>query len=129
VWEIPAAGGPHSVVPLPNGNIVISCADRPGGSRVFEVDQAGRTVWQVQDDELPGISLKFMAGLQRLPNGNTLMANWLGHNQFGTAPHLVEVTPEKQVVWSFANHVAMRTISSVQLLDVPGNAVRGEVFH
>ena len=78
---------------LPNGNTLIACADGPGGSRVFEVDPGGKTVWQVQGNELPGVSLKFMAGLQRLPNGNTVMANWLGHNQIGTAPDLIEVTP------------------------------------
>ena len=118
IREIPAVGGPHSAVRLPNGNTLISCADRPGGSRVFEVETNGQTVWQVQGNELPGISLKFMAGLQRLPNGNTIMANWLGHNQFGQAPHLIEVTPDKKVVWTFADHKTMRTISNVQLLDL-----------
>ena len=129
VREIPAAGGPHSVVRLPNGNTLISCGDRKGGSRVFEVDTAGKTIWQVQGDELPGVSLKFMAGLQRLPNGNTVMANWLGHNQFGKAPHLIEITPDKRVVWTFADHQTMRTISSVQLLDVPADAPGGRILH
>jgi hypothetical protein len=129
VREIPAAGGPHSVIRLPNGNTLIACADGKGGSRVFEVDKEGKPVWQVQGEELPGISLKFMAGLQRLPNGNTVMANWLGHNQFGKAPHLIEVTPDKQVVWTFTDHQTMRTVSSVQLLDVPGDVVRGEILH
>jgi hypothetical protein len=122
VREIPAAGGPHSVIRLPNGNTLIACADRKDGSKVFEVDAEGRTVWQVQGDELPGISLKFMAGLQRLPNGNTVMANWLGHNQFGKAPHLIEVTPDKKVVWTFSDHQTMKTISSVQLLDEDARA-------
>lgn len=119
VFEIPAAGGPHSVVRLPNGHTLISCGDLPGGNRVFEADATGKTVWQVQGDELPGISLKFMAGLQRLPNGNTVMCNWLGHGQFGRAPHLIEVTPDKRIVWTFADHVAFKTISSVQLLKAP----------
>ena len=88
---------------------------------MFEVDKAGKTVWQVQGGDLPGISLKFMAGFQRLPNGNTVMANWLGHGQFGKAPHLIEITPDKRVVWTFADHQTMRTISSVQLLDVKGD--------
>ena len=44
---------------------------------------------QVQGDELPGVSLKFVAGLQRLPNGNTVVCNWLGHGNLGKAPHLV----------------------------------------
>ncbi len=127
--DIPAIGGPHSAVRLPNGNTLIACGDRKDGSRVFEVDRDGKVVWQVQGDELPGISLKFMAGLQRLPNGNTVMANWLGHGQLGKAPHLIEVTPDKQVVWTFADHQTMKTISSVQLLDVPGEVTRGAIAH
>ena len=129
VRAIPAAGGPHSVVRLPNGNTLITCGDQKGGSRVFEVDADGKTVWQVQGEELPGISLKFIAGVQRLPNGNTVICNWLGHGQFGKAPHLIEITPDKRVVWTFADHQTMRTISSVQLLDVKGDAVRGDVMH
>jgi hypothetical protein len=120
VREIPAAGGPHSAVRLPNGNTLISCADGPGGSRVFEVDAAGKIVWQVQGDELPGVSLRFMAGLERLPNGDTLMANWLGHrNQFGQTADLIEVTPDKRVVWKFSGGREIKTISSALVLDAP----------
>jgi hypothetical protein len=130
VWEVAAPGGPHSVVRLPDGNTLIASADSGGATpRVFEVAREGKTVWEVRGDELPGISLKFMAGLQRLPNGNTVMCNWLGHNQFGKAPHIIEVTRSKQVVWTFADHQAMRTVSSVQLLDVPGDATKGTVLH
>lgn len=126
---IPAVGGPHSVVRVPNGHTLISCGDQTGGSRVFEVDEAGNTVWEVKANELPGVSLKFVAGLQRLPNGNTVICNWLGHGQFGKAPHLVEVTPDKRVIWSFADHELMKTISSVQLLDVKRDVTHGEIFH
>jgi hypothetical protein len=129
VRSIPAAGGPHSVARLPNGNTLISCGDMPGGARVFEVNPAGETVWQVQGDELSGISLKFIAGFQRLPNGNTVICNWLGHGQFGKAPHLVEVTSDKKVAWTFENHTLLRTISNVQILDIPGDALRGEIPH
>jgi hypothetical protein len=83
----------------------------------------------VQEGDLPGISLKFLAGIQRLPNGNTVVANWLGHGQFGKAPHLVEVTPDKRVAWTFADHQTMRTIASLQMLDVPGDAIRGQLWH
>lgn len=120
VLTIPAAGGPHSVARLPDGNTLVTCGDQAGGSRVFEADPAGKTVWEVKGDELPGISLKFIAGVQRLPNGNTVICNWLGHGQFGKAPHLIEITRDKRVVWSFADHATMKTISSVQLLDLPG---------
>ncbi|MDD4869868.1 MAG: hypothetical protein PHR77_04850 [Kiritimatiellae bacterium] len=129
VREIPAVGGPHSAIRLPNGNTLIACGDRKDGSRVFEVDKEGKTVWEVKGDELPGISLKFMAGLQRLPNGNTVMSNWLGHGQFGKSPHVIEVTPDKKVVWTFADHKTMRTVSSLQMLDVPGDVTKGEIIH
>lgn len=129
VRSIPAPGGPHSVVRLPNGNTLISCADQKARAGAIEVDPAGKVVWEVWGDELPGISLKFIAGIQRLPNGNTVLCNWLGHGQLGKAPHLIEVMPQKQVVWTFADHQMMRTISNVQLLDVKGDALRGEVLH
>lgn len=130
VREIPAPGGPHSAIRLPSGNTLIACADHPSGQpRVFEVDPEGNTVWSVESRDLPGISLRFMTGLQRLPNGNTVMTNWLGHGHFGDAPQIIEITPGKRVVWTYAHHGDFRTISSVQLADVPGDATRGEIWH
>ncbi|MBI3853934.1 MAG: hypothetical protein HY298_27220 [Verrucomicrobia bacterium] len=128
--EIPAAGGPHSVVRLPNGHTLIACGDLvKDGARVFEVGADGRTVWEIKSRDLPDISLKLMTGLHRLPNSNTVMSNWQGHGQFGSGPHVIEVTPQKQVVWSFADHKTMKTVSSLQVLDVPGDATKGEVWH
>ena len=130
IREIAAPGGPHTAIRLPNGNTLISCADHPNASaHVFEVNAQGRIVWSVGPHELPGIEFKFMTGMQRLPNGNTVLTNWLGHNHFGEAPHVIEVTPDKRVVWSFANFSDFRTISSIQLLDVPGDVTRGEILH
>jgi len=121
VREIPAPGGPHSAFRLPNGNTLIACGDKvKDGAKVIEVSPDGKIVWSVTSDDLPGISLKFMTGLQRLPNGNTVMSNWLGHGNLGQAPHLIEVTRDKEVVWTFEDHKTMKTISSIFLLDVPG---------
>jgi hypothetical protein len=129
VRSIPAQGGPHSAARLPNGNTVITCGDRPGGARVFEVDPAGRVVWQVQGDDLPGISLKFIAGFHRLPNGNTVIANWLGRGNFGQAPHVIEISPERRVVWSFSDHQRLRTVSSVVMLAAQGDPMAGVIWH
>lgn len=131
VREIKATGAPHSVVRLANGNTLIACGDRPGGSRVFEVDPDGKTVWEVSNADLKdiGIGLTFMAGFQRLPNGNTVMSNWLGHGKFGKAPHVIEVTPDKKIVWTFADHATMKTVSSIQLLDVPGDVTKNQIMH
>jgi hypothetical protein len=130
VMNIPASSGPHSVIRLPNGNTLIACGDFiKDGAHVFEADPNGKTVWEIKSNELPGISLKLMTGMQRLPTGNTVMSNWLGHGQFGKAPHLIEVTPDKKVVWTFADHQAVKTVTSIQLLDVPGDATKGEIIH
>jgi len=129
VWEVAAPGGAHTAVRLPNGNTLISCGDAAGDSaKVFEVNKAGDTVWEVTSADLPGITLRFIAGVERLPNGNTVMCNWLGHGHLGEGPHLIEVTPEKKVVWTFADHQTMKTISAVQVLDVPGDAIEGTVL-
>ena len=42
---------------------------------------------------------------------------------------MIEVTRNKKVVWTFADHETMKTISSLQLLDIPGDASKGEVDH
>jgi hypothetical protein len=130
VREIAAPGGPHSAIRLPDGNTLIACGDRGKQlPQLFEVDPQGDTVWQVTSDDLPGIRLAFMTGLQRLPNGNTVMTNWLGHGRLGTAPHIIEVTPQKKVVWTFSDHQTMKTIATIQLLDVPGDVTQGEILH
>ena len=129
VREIAAPGGPHSVARLPNGNTLIACADKPKGSRVFEVDPAGVITWEIRGDELPGVANKFMSGFQRLANGNTVLTDWLGHGKFGQAPHVFEVTADKRVVWSFSDHEHLRTVSSIQLLDYPGDSTKFEILH
>lgn len=128
VLDIPVPGGAHSCLRLPNGNTLIAVTDKKKDARVIEVDAAGKTVWEVGSKDI-GIDLWFMTGLQRLPNGNTVMTNWLGHGHIGKAPHIIEVTKDKQVVWTFADHQTFKTIASIQVLDVPGDAIKGEVWH
>ncbi len=73
VREFQAPGGPHSVVRLTNGNTLISLADKRKDAKVVEYDKDGKLVWEVSNKDLPGEPLKFVAGLHRLPNGNTVM--------------------------------------------------------
>lgn len=128
-WEVAAPGGPHSMVRLPDGHTLIATGDKQKDPRLIEVDTDGKVVWELSNRDLPGEPLRFLSGFQRLPNGNTLISNWLGHGQFGKAPHLLEVTPDKQVVWTYENHTDFRTIASVMVLDENGNAPSETPLH
>jgi hypothetical protein len=75
VMEIPVLGCPHSVIRLPRGNTIIACSDHNGDPQNVEVDKKGTIVWQLSKNELPGIELKFMTGMQYLPNDNLLLTN------------------------------------------------------
>lgn len=129
VWTFKAPGGvTHSAVRLANGNTLIACGDG-GEPGLIEVNPEGRTVWQVTNADLPGRPLAFLTGFQKLPNGNVLISNWLGHGKFGKAPHLLEITPEKKVVWTYADHQTFKTIATVQVFAEGDTPLRGEGVH
>jgi len=97
VWS---ASGPwlqqHCPSVLDNGNILLfDNQGHYGASRVLEFDPATRAIeWRYDgggEDEL--YSERFGTA-QRLPNGNTLIAE----SHYGRA---LEVTPEGEIVWEF----------------------------
>jgi hypothetical protein len=78
-----------------NGNTLIAGGNN---NRLIEVLPSGKIVWSVEHDELPGICLAWVTSLCELPNGHVIFGNCHG----GPAnPQLVEVTRDKQVVWTF----------------------------
>lgn len=118
-------GDVHEIIPLPNRHLLISCGD---GHKVIEVDANEKIVWELNENELPGHPLRLMAGMQRLPNGNTVFCNYLGHGHLGEQPHVFELTRDKKIVWSFADHVNFKTVNQIQLLDVKGDVTKGEIL-
>lgn len=126
---IPIVGGPHSVIRLPQGNTLIACSDHNGDPRVVEVDTAGKIVWQLSKNELPGIELKFMTGMEYLPNGNLVLTNWVGHDDAGNPPLAFEITHDKRVLWTYSDRSIVKTISSIQLLESPQNPFQGKTLH
>jgi hypothetical protein len=123
--SIPVPGDVHAALLLPDGHLLVATGE---GRAVIEYDAALKEVWSLKGDEVPGNPLRLMTGFQRLPNGNTIFCNYLGHGNLGKQPHFFEITPEKKVVWEFTDHEHFKTINQIQLLDVKGDATRGEIL-
>jgi hypothetical protein len=59
--------------------------------------------------------LDFFSGFQRLANGNYIVANWLGHVSAPASnrPHVVELTPQNTMPWTWGNQSLARQITNV----------------
>jgi hypothetical protein len=106
----------------------MSTGDLRQDPRLIEVDAEAKVVWELTNRDLDGAPLRLLTGFHRLPNGNTLITNWLGHGQFGKAPHLLEITRDKRIVWSYANHTDLRTVAAIQVLAPDGSLLPGEAL-
>lgn len=122
---IPVPGDVHEALLLPDGHLLVTCGD---GHKVVELDASLQTVWELNENDVPGNPLRLMAGAQRLPNGNTIFCNYLGHGHLGEQPVFFEITRDKKVVWEFADHTHFKTINQIQLLDVKGDVTKGEIL-
>lgn len=115
----------YLAIRLQNGNTLIACGD---GHTLIELDSEDNIVWQVEEDELEGITLSFVGGMQRLPNGNTVFCNWGGHGQIGEQPQIIEITHNKKVVGAIFDNSNYITPLQIQILDTPGDPSKGELI-
>jgi hypothetical protein len=97
---------------LPDGHTLLS-GYRPG--RVVEFDKDGTIVWDLAATDLPAAcGLSIFGEAHRLPNGNTLISGYGGAGGKRVSS-VLEVTPEKKVVWRLKDP-ARRKVLSVKLL-------------
>jgi hypothetical protein len=123
--RIPVPGDIHMALKLPNGNLLLALGE---SGKIQELDAALKVVWELSGDEVPDNPLRLVTGFQRLPNGNTIVCNYLGHGFLGKQPHLFEITRDKKVVWQFADHANFKTVNQIQVTDIPGNVQKREVL-
>ena len=126
--RIKTPGGPYAALPLKNGNILISCG---ATGTVVEIDKNDNIVWQLSKDDLPGnMELGWVAGIERLPNGNTVLVSYYERGKTWedkTIPQILEVTREKEVVWQYTNLDLVGSASNVQILTTNGKKVKGVI--
>ena len=85
----------YSAVRLENGNTLIGTGN---GHSVLEVTPDKEIIWKLDQYDLPGITLAWVTQVRRLRNGNTLLVNCHAGPK---NPQIIEVTPNKEVVWAY----------------------------
>lgn len=95
----------YNALRLKNGNTLIATGN---GHSVLEVTPNKEIVWQLHQHDIPGITLAWVTSLEVMPNGNILIGNCHAGPE---NPQFIEVTRDKQVVWTFRD------------FDVLGNSV------
>jgi hypothetical protein len=121
LWSI-SSPGVWGVTPLANGNILVT--DTRGW---HEINRDKKTVWEITKADLPDYTFANLQLAWRLPNGNTMLNNWVnewnGKIDRTTAPvQALEITPEKKVVWAlraWTPPVDLGPATTIQLLDQP----------
>ncbi len=69
-------------------------------------------------DVHPNARLRKFSGYSVVPsNGNVLIANWLGDGNIGTGPHAVEFDAYNNLVWSWEDHAAARTVTNLLVVE------------
>ena len=93
-WGLGTLDGQHQPTMLPDGHILIfDNGTYRGYSAVIEIEPAsGEIVWQYDDGE--NFYSPYRSGVQRLPNGNTLICE-------SDAGRIFEVTARKEIVWDY----------------------------
>jgi len=93
-WGLGVLDGQHQPTMLDNGNILLfDNGSYRGYSLVREIEpDSGEVVWEYSNGNK--FFSPFRSGVQRLPNGNTLITEC-------DAGHIFEVTHEKEIVWDF----------------------------
>ena len=126
VWEAhtpndPPEAWPFTAIRLPDGHPLTTCTH---ANMVVEFDKDGKIVWQLTNADLPEPLLADPCGAQRLPNGNTMITSY-------AAPkgkvRLLEVTPDKQVVWTHRDDKP-HGIHTFQILTDDGKPLEGEAM-
>jgi len=106
---------PWAAIRLKNGNTLIS---DESGNATLEVNPQKKIVWMLTNTDLPE-AYRFKSAPQsctRLANGDTILCSRGGAGK----PQIVEVTPDKKVVWVLEDYKDLGPATAVQVLNDPG---------
>lgn len=110
-----AKNWPFTAIRTAEGTTVAGCTY---GNRVVEFDKDGKIVWELLNSDVGGM-IKDACGVQRLPNGNTVIACY-GAKQ---GVKLFEVNQDKKVVWQYDGP---NRVHHFQVLTTNGKPIDGK---
>lgn len=90
------SGNLFKAVRLANGNVL--CSSGPGARFLKELNSQGQVVHELRGNQLTEGSF---TGFQLQPNGDIVVANWLGHGSDHDGTVLVEFDRDGQIVWRY----------------------------
>ena len=118
--DLPKLGGraaknwPFTAIELKNGNLLVGCTL---GNKVVELNPEDNSIqWQVDNKTAQGL-IQDACGVQRLQNGNTVIASYRAKNG---QPRMIEVDPMGNIVWQF-NSEKIRAVHHFQILTTNSN--------
>ncbi len=108
-----AKNWPFTAIELGNGNLLVGCTL---GNKVVEFSpDEGKVVWKVDNYKTGGL-IKDACGVQRLDNGNTIIASYRAGRG---GPKMFEVDSAGKVVWKFESE-KIRAVHHFQVLTTNG---------
>jgi|HubBroStandDraft_5_1064220.scaffolds.fasta_scaffold09136_2 outer membrane protein assembly factor BamB len=113
VWQYTGVENTGDARRLTNGNTLIG-----GGTqkRLIEVSPDGKIVWEFTAADAPQLNIVWVSSIQILKNGNYLVGNFL-RNHEGHGAHAFEITRDKKVVWTFADHKRFKSVTTVRAIE------------
>lgn len=111
-WEYTGVTNAGEALRLPNGNTLICCGTQ---KRLIEVTPDRRVAWEFKAEDAPDVHLTWASSVQRLRNGNLLVGNFL-RGQEGRGAHAFEINRDKKVVWKWADHALITSLTTVRVL-------------
>lgn len=115
---------PFTAIRHGDGHTLVCCTH---GNRVVDFDRDGKIAWALTNDDLPGDWLQDPCGAQVMPNGNVVITSYAAPRAGPRSPKLIEVTPDKKVVWKFSDGQKVG-IHHFQVITTNGSKLQGPVL-
>lgn len=115
---------PFTAIRHQNEQTLVCCTH---GNRVMNFNGSGEVIWMLTNEDLPGEWLQDPCGAQVLPNGNYVITSYAAGRKDPNAPKMIEVTPEKEVVWTYRDGQG-HGVHHFQILSTNGKRLTGPIL-